>query len=87
MHAPGCTIVDPVYVEDGVTLENSTIGPNVSVSSGSVIRESKLRETIVGAGTHITGSRISGSLIGDNVVLENVRGTVNIGDNSEVRCH
>src|SRR6185312_11750608 len=25
-HAPGCTIVDPLYIEDDVTLENSTIG-------------------------------------------------------------
>jgi len=85
-HAPGCTIVDPVYVEDEVTLENSTIGPNVSISTGSVIRDSKLRDTIVGAGTRISGSRISASLIGDEVVLENVRGTVSVGDHSEVRA-
>jgi glucose-1-phosphate thymidylyltransferase len=85
-HAPGCTIVDPVYVEDDVTLENSTIGPNVSISAGSVIRESKLRDTIVGAGTKISGSRISASLIGDEVVLENVRGTVSVGDHCEVRA-
>ena len=85
-HAPGCTIVDPVYVEDEVTLENSTIGPNVSISTGSVIRDSKLRDTIVGRGTRISGSRISASLIGDEVVLENVRGTVSVGDHSEVRA-
>jgi len=85
-HAPGCTIVDPVYVEDDVTLENSTIGPNVSVSAGSVIRESKLRDTIVGASTKISGSRLSASLIGDEAVLENVRGTVSVGDHSEIRC-
>jgi len=84
-HAPGCTIVDPVYIEEGVTLEDSTIGPNVSVSAGTVIRGSKLRDTVVGSGTRITGSRLTGSLVGDQVVLENVRGSVTVGDHSEVR--
>mgnify|MGYP001378560562 FL=1 len=84
-HAPGCLIVDPVYVEDGVTLEDSTIGPNVSISSGAVVRNCKLRDTIVGAGSQLVGSRLSGSLVGDNVTLEGVRGSVTIGDDGEVR--
>ena len=29
------TIIDPVYIEDDVTLANSTIGPNVSIGAGS----------------------------------------------------
>ena len=28
------TIHDPVYVEDGVTLSNATIGPNVTLGKG-----------------------------------------------------
>src|SRR5689334_3677154 len=31
---PGVTIVEPVYIEDGVTLRDCTVGPNVSVESG-----------------------------------------------------
>jgi glucose-1-phosphate thymidylyltransferase len=83
--APGCTIVDPVYVEDGVTLENSTIGPNVSISAGAIVRNSELRDTIVGARSTILSSRINDSLIGDDVALEGVNGAVTIGDHSEVR--
>src|SRR5829696_8298227 len=45
---PGVTIHDPVYIEDGVTIERSEIGPNVSLESGSRVTGSKLRHTIVG---------------------------------------
>jgi glucose-1-phosphate thymidylyltransferase len=84
-HAPGCTIVDPVYVEDGVTLERSTIGPNVSISEGTVVRDSSLADSIVGRGATILGCRLAGSLVGDEVALEGVKGTVTVGDHSEVR--
>src|SRR4051812_24396914 len=44
----GARIVEPVYIEDGVRITDSTVGPNVSVSAGTVIEGSTLRDTIVG---------------------------------------
>ena len=79
------TIIDPVYVEDDVTIENSTIGPNVSISRGSTIRDSTLSNSIVGLRSEIINCNINTSLIGDDVALEGVRGVVTIGDHSEVR--
>jgi glucose-1-phosphate thymidylyltransferase len=84
--APGCTIIDPVYVEDGCTLENATIGPNVSVSAGSTIRGGSVRDAVIGAGTTLVDCAIHDALIGDRVVLEGVRGAVTIGDDAEVRA-
>jgi glucose-1-phosphate thymidylyltransferase len=82
----GATFVDPVYVEDGVTVRNSTVGPNVSLGSGTVIEDSTLRDTIVGQNSAIRRSQISKSLIGDGVVVEGVReGELTIGDDSEIR--
>ncbi|MDQ3696536.1 MAG: sugar phosphate nucleotidyltransferase [Gemmatimonadota bacterium] len=83
--AAGVTIVDPVYVEDDVTLTGSTIGPNVSISSGSVIEHSVLRDAIVGRKAKITRSILKNSLIGDEAVVEGVRGEATVGDHSEVR--
>src|SRR5256885_3053841 len=45
----GVTIVDPVYIEDDVTLSASTVGPNVSIATGSTVDGSTLRDVIVGA--------------------------------------
>src|SRR5205085_12260545 len=42
-------IVDPVYIEDGVRIANATVGPNVSVSAGTVIEDAEVRDAIVGA--------------------------------------
>jgi glucose-1-phosphate thymidylyltransferase len=81
----GVTIVDPVYIEDDVTLSASTIGPNVSLSAGSRVEGSELRDTIVGAGSTVTGSKLTGSMIGDGAVVDGVRGQVNVSDNSTVR--
>ena len=79
------TIVPPVRIADGVRLENSTIGPNVSIESGSSVVNSTLRHTIVGANTKISGASLSDSLIGDNVVLDGASGAVSVGDHSEIR--
>lgn len=84
--APGCAIIDPVYIEDGCTLENATIGPNVSLSAGSTIRGGSVRDAVIGAGTTLVDCAIHDALIGDRVVLEGVRGAVTIGDDAEVRA-
>ncbi|MFN2604203.1 MAG: sugar phosphate nucleotidyltransferase [Gemmatimonadaceae bacterium] len=81
----GSTIVDPVYIEDNVTLTRSTIGPNVSIGAGSVIEDSKIDNTIIGAKAKIIRSKLSESLIGDETLIDGVKGAVTIGDHSEVR--
>ncbi|HEU4990837.1 MAG: NTP transferase domain-containing protein [Gemmatimonadota bacterium] len=78
--------VEPVYVEDGVTLRNATIGPNVSISAGSTIEGSTLRDTIVGADARVTRSTLHDSLVGDHVVLEGFSGQATVGDHSELRA-
>ena len=83
--AHGCRIVDPVYVEDNVTLRGSTVGPNVSIGSGTVIEDSEISHSIVGSDAKITKSRLTNSLVGDSVVLDGLRGEVTVGDDSEVR--
>jgi len=82
----GSTIVDPVYIEDDVKITNSTIGPNVSIGTGSVIDESVLSHTIVGSKARITRSRLLNSLVGDEATLEGFTGQVTVGDHSEVRA-
>jgi glucose-1-phosphate thymidylyltransferase len=80
------TIIDPVYIEDNVTLKKSKIGPNVSIGAGSVLDGVEISNSIVGTKAKLTKSVLRNSLIGDDTVLEGVRGEVTVGDHSEVRA-
>ncbi|MSR07137.1 MAG: nucleotidyltransferase [Gemmatimonadetes bacterium] len=57
-------ILDPVFVADGVELEDCTLGPNVSIEPGSVVMTSVLRDTIIGEGAKIVGSTLEECLVG-----------------------
>jgi glucose-1-phosphate thymidylyltransferase len=83
----GVTINDPVYIEDGVTLSKSTIGPNVSIGAGSRVDGSTLSDTIIGTKANVKGSTLKNSLIGDDVVIEGLRGELTVSDHSEVRAN
>ena len=81
----GSRVIDPVYVEEGVKIVNSTIGPNVTIGAGTTIENSTLSHTIVGTKSRLTGSTLTNSLVGDEVQLEGVTGEITVGDHSEVR--
>jgi len=79
------TIIDPVYIEDNVTLRKSKIGPNVSIGAGSRVEGSTLRDTIIGTGATVTGSMLTSSMIGDAAIVDGAKGQVNVSDHSVVK--
>ena len=80
---PGVTFRPPVYVEDGVIIERSVIGPNVSLEAGTVVRDSALSHTIVGRECRLDEVRLTHSLLGDHVRVRGFNGTVNLGNHAE----
>jgi glucose-1-phosphate thymidylyltransferase len=78
-------VVEPVYIEDGVTIIDSRVGPNVSIGTGTEIIDSEIRDSIVGEGARISRSSLTNSLIGDAAAVEGIVGEVSVGDHSEVR--
>lgn len=79
-------LVHPVYIEDGVTITGSVVGPNVSIGTGSVIEHSRLHDCVIGEKARIARCTLGNSLVGDHVVLAGLTGEVTIGDHSEVRA-
>jgi glucose-1-phosphate thymidylyltransferase len=68
--APGVVIREPVRVEAGVTLRDSTIGPNVTIETGSMIAGSTLQHAILGRNVRVEGSTVERSVIGDDQLVQ-----------------
>jgi glucose-1-phosphate thymidylyltransferase len=66
----GVQIKEPVYIEDGVTLKDVTIGPNVSVEAGSSIVGSTIANSILGRRVQVKNATVKGSVVGDRQVIE-----------------
>jgi glucose-1-phosphate thymidylyltransferase len=66
----GVKVRDPVYIEDGVTLEDATIGPNVAVEAGSSIVGSTVANSILGRSVKVKNATVEESLVGDNQAIE-----------------
>ena len=79
-------VVEPCYIEDGVTIERSTVGPYASIEAGTVIRDSTLTNAIVGRGCRLERVKLDGAMLGDAVVVEGLTGSASLGSNSEVRA-
>ena len=79
------TIIEPVRIEDGATVSDSSIGPNVVIGAGSIVQRCTLRDTIIGSGTTVVGCTLTDSMIGDAAVVEGVTGAVSLGDHTEIR--
>jgi len=70
-HLPGhVKIIEPVYIEDSVTLQDVEIGPNVAIEADSTIVGSEIKNSILGRGVRLKNALVHGSVIGDNQVIK-----------------
>lgn len=78
-------IIPPVYISDAAHIEDSVIGPYVSVAAGAKIKDSRIKDSIINSGAVIHSAMLSGSLIGDDAYVEGDFQRLNVGDSSELR--
>jgi glucose-1-phosphate thymidylyltransferase len=81
---PGCTIREPVLIEDGVQIERSIIGPNVTIMGGTTIRDCELSHVLVGSDCQLIRTYLDRCMLGDHVVIRDFRGAASLGDHSEL---
>jgi len=80
--AQDCVLVEPVHIEEGASVRDSIIGPNVSIAAGTRIRGSIIRDSIINAETEVSDLILSNSIIGESVTLHGTPRKMNIGDHS-----
>jgi glucose-1-phosphate thymidylyltransferase len=81
---PGVTIHDPVYIEEGVSVERSEIGPNVSLEAGATVVNSTLAHSIVGPACVVRDSRLHHSMLGERVTVSGFNGSASLGADGEL---
>jgi len=79
---PGVTVIPPVFVHDSCQIENSVIGPYVSIAANSKLNSVIISNSIVDANTELSHMILTDSLIGQLVKANGHSSSLNITDNS-----
>jgi len=77
-------IIPPVSISGEVLIENSIIGPYLSIADGSSVRFSQISNSIIGGKAVIERSLLKDSLIGDRVEIRGSYQVLNIGSSSQM---
>jgi glucose-1-phosphate thymidylyltransferase len=74
----------PVYIHPDADIQNSIIGPNVSIGEKTNIRNCIISESVVGNNSKIENQILIQSLIGNHTSVTGKAGVFNIGDYSKI---
>jgi glucose-1-phosphate thymidylyltransferase len=77
-------IIPPVYISPKAKVENSIIGPDVSIGDEAVINRSVIKNSIIGQHAEIRSAILDNSLIGSDSTLVGAVHSLNIGDSAEI---
>jgi glucose-1-phosphate thymidylyltransferase len=74
----------PVFIADDAKIENSVIGPYTTIDKGCIIKESVIKNSIVGANSQVSKAMLNSSIVGNNTIVKGVFKRLNIGDSTEI---
>jgi glucose-1-phosphate thymidylyltransferase len=77
-------IIHPVSIAKDCEIENSIIGPNVTIGENAVIRNSMVTDSIIGSFSVLEKVVLHSSLIGSDAMVKGNSQSLNIGDNTEI---
>ena len=80
----GVVIIPPVYIHPSAKVNESIIGPDVSLGAGCRVENCIIRSSILEEDADAVGVILEGSLVGRRAVLKRRAGIINAGDNTEV---
>lgn len=81
---PGVVVVPPVQVAESAVIEESVIGPYVSIAAGCTVRRAVLSDCILSEGAVVENMVLRSSLIGARARVCGSPHVYNVGDSSTV---
>jgi glucose-1-phosphate thymidylyltransferase len=77
-------IIEPCAIADGVKIENSIVGPNVSIGAHTSISHSVISNTIIQNNSRVLNARIHNSMIGNYATVAKNPVDLSVSDYSEI---
>ena len=74
------TIIPPCYIAENVVIENSSIGPFVSLGNNSSIKNATIVNSLIQNNVNICNVSLKNSMIGNNVKFNGKFESVSLGD-------
>ncbi|MDR1725957.1 MAG: hypothetical protein LBR28_06180 [Bacteroidales bacterium] len=78
-------IIEPCFIDKGVKIINSVIGPFVSLEAGAEVKNSIVSNSIVGVKTSIENSVIDNSMLGSYVKITGTKQDLSVGDYNQIQ--
>lgn len=79
-------IIEPCFIGNNVFIENSVIGPHVSIGEGCIIKNAIISNSIIQKSTDIQNKIITNSMIGSHVSIKDSAEDLSIGDFTTSIC-
>ncbi len=73
-------IIEPCFIDDGAIINNSVVGPYVSIGKNTIIKNSVISNSIIQTNTNIKEAIFSNSMIGNFVNINKEKDDFSIGD-------
>jgi len=83
--AANSLIIPPVYISPTAKVQNSILGPYVSIGDGASIDSAIISDSIVNENAQIQNINLAGSLVGPSATVIGRKDQLNVGENSEIR--
>ncbi len=77
-------VIAPSFVSPTATIEDSVVGPHVSIADGARVVNSMLRDSIINAQASVEDALLEHSIVGEHTVVRGRPGRINIGDSSAI---
>lgn len=78
-------LIPPVYIAPTARVQQSIIGPYVSVAEGAVITRSVVRNSIINQGAEVSDILLTDSIIGERAGVGGNYTRLNVGDSSQMK--
>jgi glucose-1-phosphate thymidylyltransferase len=77
-------IKEPVYIDESALIENSIIGPYVTINNRAKVKNSRIENCIIDENSTIEDCTLKDSIIGKETTIKNFHGKLHIADHTTI---